>query len=236
MLIDEHPDKQLPLRSVRSFARRKGRITQRQASALQKASSLWRINLQPGEVINFTTLFNRNAPCFLEIGFGNGDVLLHMARQHPEANFIGVEVYEAGIGNTLAVIEEEQLTTIRLINEDAVLILRDHIAPGTLAGIHLFFPDPWPKNRHHKRRLVQPEFLDLVVRVLQPNGYIHMATDWQPYAEHMLVTLMQEPRLQNHAANGGYIDRPTTRPITKFEARGHRLGHNVWDLLFMKPI
>jgi len=232
MTIPENSD--FPLRTVRSFARRKGRVTKRQLQGLQSEASSYQLMVQAGERLHTDTLFQRDAPCFLEIGFGNGDVLIHMAKQQPQANFIGIEVYEAGIGNTLAVIQEEQIRNIRIIQDDAVLILRDHLMPESLAGVHLFFPDPWPKKRHHKRRIVQTEFLDLVINALQPDGYIHMATDWQPYADHMLNTLMQESRLQNQASTKEYIERPSTRPITKFEARGHRLGHGVWDLLFKK--
>ena len=223
-----------PLRTVRSFTRRKGRITPRQQAALAALLSTHHIPLTPGSVINIDATFQRHAPCFLEIGLGKGEVLIEMAKKHPHANFIGIEVYEAGIGAVLASMQEEQLSNIRVIQEDAMVVLRDHIAPQSLAGIHLFFADPWPKKRHHKRRIVQKEFVELVVNALEPGGYIHMATDWQPYAEHMLEVLTATPALNNQAKEGGYIERPATRSVTKFESRGHRLGHGVWDLYFVK--
>ncbi|MCU0967781.1 MAG: tRNA (guanosine(46)-N7)-methyltransferase TrmB [Rubrivivax sp.] len=177
-------------------------------------------------------VFGRAAPVIVEIGFGMGDATALVAAAMPDHDFIGVEVHEAGVGALLRRIGEQQLTNLRIVRHDAVEVLQQMIAPASLAGVHLWFPDPWPKTRHHKRRLVQPPFAALVASRLAPGGYLHCATDWQPYAEQMLDVLSATPGLVNTSA--GFAERPAWRPPTKFEQRGLRLGHGVWDLVFRR--
>lgn len=181
---------------------------------------------------DWSAVFGRSAPLLLEVGFGMGDATAQVAAAAPERDLIGVEVHEAGIGALLRHIGEKQLGNVRILRHDAVEVLREMVAPGTLAGVHVWFPDPWHKKRHHKRRLIQPDFVELVASRLAPGGYLHCATDWQPYAEQMLEVLAASS-LTNTAA--AYAERPAWRPLTKFEARGLRLGHGVWDLLFTRP-
>jgi tRNA (guanine-N7-)-methyltransferase len=175
-------------------------------------------------------LFGRHAPLVLEIGFGMGAATAQIAQHRHDHDFIGIEVHSPGVGALLRLIEEQGLTNIRIVQHDAVEVLAHMIAPASLAGIHVFFPDPWPKKRHHKRRLIQPEFVAALAGRLAPGGYLHCATDWEPYAQQMLEVLGAEPLLANTA--GGFAERPAYRPLTKFEARGIGLGHGVWDLVF----
>ena len=176
--------------------------------------------------------FGRAAPTVLEIGFGMGQATAQIAAARPDDNFLGVEVHEAGVGALLRLMGERELHNLRILRHDAVPVLQHMLAPGSLAGVHIYFPDPWPKKRHHKRRLVQPHTVALLASRLAPDGYLHCATDWQPYAEQMLQVLQAEPTLANTAQ--GYAPRPAWRPLTKFEARGLNLGHGVWDLLFRR--
>ena len=222
-----------PRRAIRSFVRRAGRITSAQQRALDE---LWpRYGIEPDNTpLNFAALFQRQAPLIVEIGFGNGEALAAMAAAHPENNYLGIEVHRPGIGSLLLRIESEALTNVRLLEGDAKEILAQRIPPGSIQGVHLFFPDPWPKKRHHKRRLVQTDFIELIRRVLTPGGYFHLATDWQDYAEHMLALLSQTPGFENSAGSGCYTPRPEYRPLTKFERRGQKLGHGVWDLIFRR--
>ncbi|MFZ5509698.1 MAG: tRNA (guanosine(46)-N7)-methyltransferase TrmB, partial [Pseudomonadota bacterium] len=166
------------------------------------------------------------------IGCGMGETTVAIAAAHRDKDFIGIEVHTPGVGSLLKRIEEQGLTNLRVIQHDAVEVLRDMIPADSLAGVHIFFPDPWPKKRHHKRRLIQPSFVALLASRLKPGGYVHLATDWQDYAEQMLAVLSAEPALENTAA--GFAARPEYRPQTKFEARGLRLGHGVWDLVFRR--
>jgi len=179
-------------------------------------------------------VFDAPGPRILEIGFGMGQSLLTMAEAAPDAQFIGVEVHRPGVGKLLAGIGERDLGNLRVFCHDAVEVLERAIAPASLDRINVYFPDPWHKKRHHKRRLIQPAFVDLAVSRLRPGGLLHLATDWQPYAEHMLEVLEATPALVNCAVDGGYSPRPAERPRTKFEARGERLGHGVWDLLYRR--
>lgn len=218
-------------RGIRSFVRRGGRIGPGQRRALEQ--------LAPRFVLPFTARqladpagFGRISPTVVEIGFGMGAATAQIAAAHPDTNFIGIEVHEAGVGALLKLIGEQHLANVRIVQHDAVDVLEHMIAPDSLAGVHVFFPDPWPKKRHHKRRLIQPPFVALVASRLAPGAYLHCATDWQPYAEQMLAVLSAEPLLAN--ATAGYALRPDWRPPTKFEARGRALGHGVWDLLFRK--
>ena len=228
---DTAPPQTPAARAVRSFVLRGGRI----GSGQQRA----RAELGPRFVLPFAAepldaaaVFGRRAPLVIEIGFGMGDATAQIAAAMPDHDFLGIEVHVAGVGALLRRIGEAGLENVRIVQHDAVEVLRAMIAPATLAGVHVFFPDPWPKKRHHKRRLIQPAFVAPLAERLAPGGYLHCATDWQPYAEQMLEVLAAEPRLVNTAE--GYAPRPPYRPLTKFEARGLRLGHGVWDLVFRR--
>jgi len=180
----------------------------------------------------FANLFGRTAPTILEIGFGMGETTAAIALACPQNNYLGIEVHSPGVGSLVKLIDEKQLANLRLIQHDAMDVVGQMILPGTLAGIHVFFPDPWPKTRHHKRRLIQTAFVQLLASRLAPAGYIHLATDWRDYGEQMLAVLSAEPLLENTAT--AYAPRPEYRPLTKFEQRGLKLGHGVWDLLFRR--
>lgn len=217
------------LRRIRSFVKREGRLTPGQEVAITAGWPAY--GLDPTKPINPNELFANDHPITLEIGFGNGESLAEMAEKHPERNFIGVEVHRPGVGHLLRVILEKELSNVRLFDTDAIDVLQKAIPPQSLDCVQLFFPDPWHKKRHHKRRIVQPEFLDLIHSRLKVGGRFHAATDWENYAEHMLLTLKAHAGFVN-ASNSDYAERPDSRPLTKFENRGLRLGHGVWDLLF----
>ncbi len=217
---------------IRSFVHRRAHITPGQKEALDRLLPQWSLPYRRS-VLDFPKVFGRTAPTVLEIGFGMGETTQKIAAARPEDNFLGVEVFNAGVGALLKRIEESGQTNIRIIQHDAVEVARDMIAPDSLAGVHIYFPDPWPKKRHHKRRLIQPPFIALLASRIAPGGYIHCATDWENYAEQMLAVLSGEARLANTAPSG-YAMRPEFRPQTKFETRGLRLGHGVWDLIFTR--
>lgn len=221
-----------PRRSIRSFVVRAGRMGPGQVRALAELGPRF-VLPQATAPLDFTASFGRNAPRVLEIGFGMGDATAAIAQALPGTDFIGVEVHTPGVGALLKQIGERGLTNLRLIQHDAVDVLEQMIVPASLAGVHVFFPDPWHKLKHNKRRLIQPGFVHLLVSRLAPGGYLHCATDWQPYAEQMLAVLSAEPTLRNTAT--GYAAKPAYRPLTKFENRGLKLGHGVWDLVFVKP-
>lgn len=216
-------------RSIRSFVLRAGRMGSGQEKALTELGPRFILPWQ-NKPLDLDAAFSRTAPRIVEIGFGMGQATAEIAAQHPENDFLGIEVHTPGVGALLKAIGERGLTNLRIIQHDAVEVLRDGIATQSLTGIHIYFPDPWHKKRHHKRRLIQPDFVHLLAERLRPGGYIHLATDWENYAEHMLTVLSAEPLLQN--TTEGYAPRPAFRPLTKFEARGIRLGHGVWDLMF----
>lgn len=221
-----------PPRGIRSFVRREGRFTPGQRRAL---AELWpRFGVEPTGLLDFAALFGRHAPVVLEIGFGNGASLAQMAAAAPEKNFLGVEVHRPGVGRLLQTLAEQGIGNVRVAAIDAATLLAQCIPDASLAAVYLFFPDPWPKKRHHKRRLLQPAFAELVRQKLEVGGVFHAATDWQPYAEHMLAVLETAPGYANLAGVGAYAPRPGYRPLTKFEARGQRLGHGVWDVLFQR--
>ncbi|WP_420854720.1 tRNA (guanosine(46)-N7)-methyltransferase TrmB [Scleromatobacter humisilvae] len=222
---------QHPRRSIRSFVLRAGRMGSGQVKAMETLGPLYVLPYKAG-LLDFDAAFGRHAPTVLEIGFGMGDATAQIAAARPQDNFIGIEVHTPGVGALLQRIQERGLTNLRLLQHDAVEVLRDMIAPGSLAGIHVYFPDPWHKKKHNKRRLIQAEFVRELSSRLAPGGYLHCATDWQPYAEQMLEVLGVEPTLANTA--DGYAPRPDWRPLTKFENRGIKLGHGVWDLVFTK--
>jgi tRNA (guanine-N7-)-methyltransferase len=218
-------------RPLRSYVLRQGRISHAQQRAYETLLPIYSLPYQAG-VIDLDAVFGRSGPKVLEIGFGMGESSAEIAAKQPEIDFIGVEVHTPGVGSLLKQIGERGLTNLRIIQHDAVEVLQHMIQENTLDGVHIFFPDPWPKTRHHKRRLIQAEFVRLVASRLKPGAYIHAATDWQAYAEHILETLAQEPLLQNTAQD--YAPRPNYRPLTKFEQRGLKLGHGVWDIVFRK--
>ena len=228
---DDKARPEAPRRAIKSFVTRAGRMGTGQIKALAELGPKFVLPYK-AEKIDLPATFGRTAPVVLEIGFGMGGATAQIAATLPDHDFIGCEVHEPGVGALLKLIDEQQLGNIRIVQHDAVEVLRDMIGPGALAGVHIFFPDPWHKKRHNKRRLIQPEFVARLVHHLAPGGYLHCATDWQPYAEQMLEVLSAEAQLANTAA--GYADKPAYRPLTKFEARGLRLGHGVWDLVFRK--
>ncbi|MEO3693039.1 tRNA (guanosine(46)-N7)-methyltransferase TrmB [Roseateles paludis] len=218
-------------RAIKSFVTRAGRMGTGQIKALAELGPRFVLPYQT-ERLDPAAVFGRQAPLVLEIGFGMGGATAEIAAALPDHDFIGCEVHEPGVGALLKLIGERELPNIRIVQHDAVEVLEHMVGPAALAGVHIFFPDPWHKKRHHKRRLIQPAFVAKLVQHLQPGGYLHCATDWQPYAEQMLEVLSAEPLLQNTAS--GYADKPAYRPLTKFEARGLRLGHGVWDLVFRR--
>ena len=222
-----------PHRPIRSFVRREGRITPSQQRALHE---LWpRYGIEPGAtLLNFTKVFEHSAPVVLEIGFGNGDSLCAMAATEPQKNFLGIEVHRPGVGKLLHSLAAGQVNNVRVLIDDAKDVLAGRIPDASLAAVQLFFPDPWPKTRHRKRRLLQPDFVELVGAKLEPGGKFYLATDVGDYAEQMLTVLTAAPGFENLAGAGGFAPRPDFRPLTKFERRGQRLGHAVWDLAFQR--
>jgi tRNA (guanine-N7-)-methyltransferase len=220
-------------RTIKSFVLRGGRVSNRQQLALDHFLSDYELALGP-RPWDLLAIFKREAKTVVEIGFGMGASLIAMAQRQPELNFIGIEVHRAGVGSLVADLHEQEMTNVRVVSHDAVEVFKHHFSSSSLAGIQIFFPDPWHKKRHHKRRLVQSEFIKLLVDRLQVGGFIHCATDWQDYAEHMQAVLSQEALLMNTQVEGGFSPRPETRPLTKFEQRGNRLGHGVWDLIYIK--
>jgi tRNA (guanine-N7-)-methyltransferase len=219
--------------SIRSFVIRAGRITTAQQRALDELWPTFGVEFAPA-MLDAVALFGRAAPRTIEIGFGNGDNLLDLAAAHPERDFLGVEVHRSGVGRVLLALQSRQLRNVRLVCHDAVEVLEQQIPEGSVDEILILFPDPWPKKRHHKRRLIQLPFATLAASRLAPGGRLRLATDWQPYALEMLETLRAVPQLQNLASDGGFVPRPLERERTRFERRGERLGHEVWDLAFRR--
>ena len=238
-MSDNHSDDAVPRQMlydptehrIRSFVTRAGRLSTAQARAIDTLGPQFCIPYAKAP-FDFNQAFGRTAPLILEIGFGMGDTTAKIAASIPDKNFVGVEVHTPGVGSLLKLIGEQNLNNLRILQHDAVEVVTHMIAPDSLAGVHVFFPDPWHKARHNKRRLIQGPFVELLASRLAPGGYLHCATDWQEYAEQMLQVLGDEPSLQNTA--DGYAPRPDYRPVTKFENRGLKLGHGVWDLVFVK--
>ncbi|ACQ92587.1 tRNA (guanine-N(7)-)-methyltransferase [Tolumonas auensis DSM 9187] len=220
------------MRRIRSFVRREGRLTKGQERALQELWPVMGVEFRD-EMLDLTALFGREAPVVLEIGFGMGKSLVEMAAAAPEKNFIGIEVHRPGVGACLTSAQEAGITNLRLFCHDAVEVLGQMIPDQSIDTLQLFFPDPWHKSRHHKRRIVQPAFVQMLRPKLKIGGVFHMATDWENYAEHMLEVMNAAEGFVN-TVEGDYAPRPDSRPLTKFEQRGHRLGHGVWDLLFAR--
>jgi len=221
-------------RRIRSFVRREGRLTTSQARALNE---LWpQFGIEANEVIDPEQIFGRQAPLTLEIGFGNGESLVQMAEAAPEQDFIGIEVHRPGVGHLLLQIKKRGLSNLRVICADAVEVLEHSLTENSFDRLLLYFPDPWHKKRHHKRRIVQPAFAELIAHRLKPGGIWHLATDWEDYAMHMRKVLEAQPQFENIVGPGQFAPRPQWRPLTKFEQRAHRLGHRVWDLLYRRRI
>ena len=218
-------------RAIRSYVMRAGRTTEGQTRALAELGPRFVLPYTE-QPIDFAATFGRQAPVVLEIGFGMGDATAKIAQALPDTDFIGCEVHEPGVGALLKHIGEMGLSNLRLVRHDAVEVLEHMIAPNSLAGVHIFFPDPWHKKKHNKRRLIQAPFVAKLLTRVAPGGYLHCATDWEPYAQQMLEVLGANPDLVNAAS--GYAEKPAYRPLTKFENRGLRLGHGVWDLVFRK--
>lgn len=222
-----------PMRKIRSFVVRAGRMTEGQERSMKTNWPRYGLELNDG-MLNFTELFGEAKPVVLEIGFGMGASLIEMARRAPEKGFLGIEVHPPGVGRLLAEASEENLTNIRVYCEDAVQVIDNCIPDGSLAGVQLFFPDPWHKKKHHKRRIVQPEFAQTIRNKLTIGGTFHMATDWENYAEHMIEVMSVAEGYTNAAGQGEYSPQPDWRPVTKFQRRGESLGHGVWDLIFTR--
>ena len=220
-------------RTVRSFVRRAGRLTESQKRALTELAPAYLVDYST-DLLSFAEIFGREAPVVLEIGFGNGETLVEQAAQNPDKNFVGIEVHEPGVGHCLLKAKAAGLTNFRVIMHDAVEVLANQVPPASLDRLNLYFPDPWPKKRHHKRRLVQPEFVSLLASRMREGAILHLATDWAPYAEHMLDVLNASREFENCAAQGHDSPRPEWRPRTKYERRGERLGHRVFDLVFRR--
>ncbi|WP_137917724.1 tRNA (guanosine(46)-N7)-methyltransferase TrmB [Hydrogenophaga sp. 2FB] len=223
------------LREIKSYVLRTGRVGPGQARAFEQFGPRFLLNYAP-DAFDATAAFGRAGPLVMEIGFGMGSATAHIAGLRPQDNFLCCEVHEPGVGALLKLVGEQGLENIRILRHDAVEVLDHMLGEASLDGVHIFFPDPWHKSRHHKRRLIQGPFVNRLARHLKPGGYLHLATDWEPYAQQMLEVLNAEPLLQNTAAAGGdgFVPKPDYRPLTKFENRGLKLGHGVWDLVFRR--
>lgn len=218
-------------RPIRSFVLRQGRVSNAQRRAHDTLLPQFGIPYAE-QPIDLDRVFGRRAPKIFEIGFGMGETTAAIAAQHPECDYLAIEVHTPGVGSLLKTVAEHHLNNVRVIQHDAVEVLRTMIAPGAFDAVHIFFPDPWPKKRHHKRRLIQPPLISMLCERMKPGAYIHVATDWQEYAEQILAVMSAEPRLANTAQD--YAPRPDYRPQTKFETRGLKLGHGVWDVIFRR--
>jgi tRNA (guanine-N7-)-methyltransferase len=226
MIKNEH------MRTIQSFVRRSGRLSKAQAIGLNELWPNYGIELVVNQMLDFGKLFATTQGVVLEVGFGNGDSLLEMAINQPKTNFLGVEVYEAGVGRLINEANKHQLSNLKIIKDDAVEVLKHHIEDNSLSKFQLFFPDPWHKKKHHKRRILQTSLLDMLTKKLKLNAIVHIATDWENYAEHIMDTMEAHPHFKNSLGDHIYSPRPAHRPLTKFENRGQQLGHDVWDIIF----
>ena len=218
-------------RRIVTFVKREGRFTEAQKKAFEDCWSEFGIDYTD-TTLSLNSLFKNDHPVILEIGFGNGDSLAQMAIANPDKNYIGIEVHRPGAGQLLMQIRDKNIQNIRISTHDAIQVVTNQLVDNALSGVQIFFPDPWPKKRHHKRRIVQPVFMSLLAKKLKPQGFVHLATDWAPYAERMLEVMQSHPDYKNTVAD--YIERPESRPLTKFEQRGLKLGHQIFDLMFEK--
>ncbi|PCJ49598.1 MAG: tRNA (guanosine(46)-N7)-methyltransferase TrmB [Gammaproteobacteria bacterium] len=232
----ENPlDNKEPLRNrkIRSFVKREGRLTNAQEKALGELLPEFGVDHIQGP-LDFNSLYDNDAEVILEIGFGMGHSLVEQAEANPQLNYLGIEVHSPGVGSLLKSIAEKDINNIRVSNEDAVEVMANKIPEQSLKGVQLFFPDPWHKKKHHKRRLVNASFVEALAKRIKPDGFFHLATDWENYAEHMLEVMSATTSFKNLSEKADYIPRPVSRPLTKFEKRGQRLGHGVWDLMFIR--
>jgi tRNA (guanine-N7-)-methyltransferase len=225
------PQSEQKPRPIRSYVLRQGRMTEGQQRAYEALWPRYGLELDTGQ-LDLTELYEQPQPVTLEIGFGNGESLRQLAQKETEKNFLGIEVHGPGVGHLMIQLDQYELTNVRILKSDAMELLRHHLQPDSLQRVLLYFPDPWHKRKHNKRRIVQDEFAELVFRALIPGGILHMATDWEDYAIQMMKVLSSHKGFKNQAGEGNFSPRPETRPLTKFEQRGERLGHGVWDLLF----
>jgi len=222
-------------RTIRSFVKREGRLTQGQQQALENLWPVYGVDFSE-QRLDMAQLFDRNAATVLEIGFGNGESLWQMAMDNPDKNFFGIEVHRPGVGHLLHLIETSGCKNIRISNQDAIDVLEKQIQPQSIDRVQLFFPDPWHKKKHNKRRIVQQNFIHHIGEILKPGGIFHLATDWEDYAMQMLNLLNASPLFSNQSTDNTFVPKPDDRPTTKFEKRGQRLGHGVWDLIFEKQL
>ena len=226
------PDR--PHRQIRSYVLREGRLTPGQQRAFDTLWPRWGVDFQD-QPLDLPALFGNDHPVYVEIGFGNGESLAEMARLHPERNYIGIEVHRPGVGHLLLKLAETGCENVRVIRHDAIEVLAQMLPESSLQGVYLLFPDPWHKKRHHKRRILQPSLVERLARLIHQGGFLHVATDWQDYAEQMMTVLgAAEALFTNRAGPGRFLPRPDDRPLTKFERRGRHLGHDVWDLVFVR--
>lgn len=226
----------ITVRKVQTFMRRNGRFSQQNKQAMQDHWGFYGLEYN-AQIFDFKQIFNNDNPVILEIGFGMGISLAQMAKDNPNLNYLGIEVHKPGVGSCINLCANENLTNIRLICHDAIEVLHNCIKDQSISGLQVFFPDPWMKKKHHKRRIIQPHFLQLILPKLKNNAFIHLATDWQNYAEHMLEVMQNQNysnQLKNQSTTQDFIPRPSFRPLTKFEQRGQRLNHEIWDLYFIK--
>ncbi|MGD9841431.1 MAG: tRNA (guanosine(46)-N7)-methyltransferase TrmB [Steroidobacteraceae bacterium] len=231
--VTDNDTEQLKHRRIRSFVLRMGRMTTGQQRAMDELWPRFGIDYTPAR-LDLDAVFGRQAPRMVEIGFGTGEALFAYAQTHREMDCLGIEVHRPGAGHLLLQVESDQTTNIRASCHDAVEVLTHQLGAASIDAVHIFFPDPWHKSRHHKRRLIQTAFADLLARVLKPGGVLRLATDWENYAEHMRAVLDIHPQFNNLAGDTGYMPRPDDRPLTRFERRGHRLGHGVWDMAYQR--
>ncbi|TXI96972.1 MAG: tRNA (guanosine(46)-N7)-methyltransferase TrmB [Neisseriales bacterium] len=220
-------------REIKSFVLRQGKITQGQQRAIEELMPVYGLRYT-GEKLDLTSAFGRDNPKIVEIGFGMGNATWQIAQNNPENDYLGIEVHLPGVGSLLMQMRDNDVRNLRVIRHDAVEVLRNMLADDSISGFHIYFPDPWHKKRHHKRRIIQSEFVNLLCQKLKSGGYIHLATDWEEYATWMLNILQSNPQLANQSTSSDYVPRPDYRPLTKFENRGMKLGHGVWDLIFIK--
>jgi len=223
------------LRTIKSFTLRAGRLSPRQARALDLWLPDYVLPVE-GQLWDLAEAFGREAETVVEIGFGMGASLIEMAQARPDINFLGIEVHRAGVGSLVADLHDLGLTNVRVVAHDAVEVFNTCLSPGSIDGVQIFFPDPWHKARHHKRRLIQTNFVRVLLQAIKIGGFVHCATDWEDYANQMLEVLSNESMLNNKDVNSSFFPRPERRPLTKFEARGQRLGHGTWDLMFTRII
>lgn len=233
MSEQEQVDKCDHQRKIRSYVRREGRFTPAQKLAYESLWPVYGLDVT-SEKWDLSRLFGRQSDVFLELGFGDGRVLKMLSARHPENDYLGIEVHRPGVGRVMRELEEQGLRNVRVASEDGMEVLQRNIPEQSLAGILIFFPDPWHKKKHKKRRMIQPEFVHAAAQRLQQGGILHLATDWEDYAQQMLEVLSAEPLLKNTSVENTYVERPQSRPLTKYEQRGLRLGHGVWDLVFQR--